>query len=403
MPPRPPRRSLEAVPEPAGATSAVGAALSVLEQRLDAEPEDAEGSGTPRTSIGIALSGGGARGFAHIGMLKVLERHGIEVDVLAGTSMGAILGALYAYGYRADDLHELATSISWRDVIDLSLAAGLLKGEKLHHLLSTYLPETFEELSKPLAVTTTDIESGEQVVFTHGDLITAVRASSCFPGAFEPIELGPRTLADGGITNNLPVDALALMHAGITLASDVTPPRRSVYVHPSDEPASWWERMVATVTLERRTPMAAVTLRASDIMMRMLSDVQYVLHPADLRVQHDMPSVRIEAFWELDQIVEAGVVSTEAALAARPDLLERMQQASLGPLPGRALPPAEAAAKGKARGKARAKADAAKPAALAAASVGSPTKAGEPASGATAAGSERPLAAQPGRAGRRQR
>lgn len=397
MPPRPVRSPKEAVPEPAGAIGAVGAASALLGERPDSKELVAEGESTHRTSIGLALSGGGARGFAHIGMLKVLERHGVEVDVLAGTSMGAILGALYAYGYRADDLHELATSISWRDVIDLSLAAGLLKGEKLHHLLSTYLPESFEELSKPLAVTTTDIESGEQVVFTHGDLITAVRASSCFPGAFEPIQLGVRTLADGGITNNLPVDALALMHAGITLASDVTPPRRSVYVHPSDEPSSWWERMVATVTLERRTPMAAVTLRASDIMMRLLSDVQYVLHPADLRVQHDMPSVRIEAFWELDQIVEAGVVSTEAALAARPDLLERMQQASIGPLPGRALPAAETPAKTTARGRGRVRTNAP-------AVIDKPRGVTDPAAQADiAGGNEATVAVQAGRPGRRQR
>ena len=144
------------------------------------------------------LSGGGARGFAHIGLLRVLERHGVEVDVVAGTSMGAIVGALYAHGYRADDLQELAASVSWRDVIDLSLQAGLLKGEKLRQLLATYLPATFDELAKPLAVTCTDLENGEELTFTSGDLITAVRASACFPGAFEPIEHEGRTLADGG-------------------------------------------------------------------------------------------------------------------------------------------------------------------------------------------------------------
>jgi len=290
-----------------------------------------------RPAIGLVLSGGGARGFAHIGLLRVLERHGIEPDVLAGTSMGAILGALYAHGYRADDLHELATSLSWRDVVDLSLVGGLIKGDRLHALLAGYLPARFEELGKPLAVTCTDLEAGEELVFTEGDLVTAVRASACFPGAFEPVEHEGRTLADGGILNNLPVDALALMRADLTLASDVSPPRRAAYLPEDGDRDSWWQRMVATVTLERRAPLAAVTLRSADIMMRLLTDAQYIHHPADLRVQHEMPTMRMESFWALDEIVAQGEVNTEAALRARPELLERLQAASGPPAPRRPL------------------------------------------------------------------
>ncbi len=291
-----------------------------------------------RHRIGLVLSGGGARGFAHIGLLRVLERHGVEVDVVAGTSMGAIVGALYAHGYRADDLQELAASVSWRDVIDLSLQAGLLKGEKLRHLLATYLPETFEELAKPLAVTCTDLENGEELTFTSGDLITAVRASACFPGAFEPIEHEGRTLADGGICNNLPVDALALMRAEITIASDVTAMRRAGFVHPDADKASWWSRMVSTVTLERRTPLATVTLRSTDIMMRLLTDTRYVHHPADLRIQHDLPEVRLESFWDLDAIVAKGETNAEAAFRAEPGLLRRLQASTGAPGAGRPLP-----------------------------------------------------------------
>jgi NTE family protein len=288
-----------------------------------------------RPAIGLVLSGGGARGFAHIGLLRVLERHGIEPDVLAGTSMGAILGALYAHGYRADDLHELATSISWRDVVDVSLVGGLIKGDRLHALLAGLLPARFEELGKPLAVTCTDLEAGEELVFTEGDLVTAVRASACFPGAFEPVEHEGRALADGGILNNLPVDALALMRADLTLASDVSPPRRAAYLPEDGDRDSWWQRMVATVTLERRAPLAAVTLRSADIMMRLLTDAQYVHHPADLRVQHEMPTMRMESFWALDEIVAQGEVNAEAALRARPELLARLQAASGPPAPRR--------------------------------------------------------------------
>lgn len=298
-------------------------------------PTDAHGR---RRSIGLVLSGGGARGFAHIGVLRVLERHGVEVDALAGTSMGAILGALYAHGYRADDLQELARSVSWRDVIDLSLSGGVLKGEKLQQLLRTYLPATFEELGKPLAVTCTDIEAGEQLVFTEGDLITPVRASAGLPGAFEPVEHEGRTLADGGILNNLPVDALSLMRTRYTLASDVSPPRRAVYEERDGEGASWWQRVVATVTLERRSPLAAATFRAADIMMRLLTDAQYIHHPADLRIQHEMHGYRLESFWALDEIVSLGEMNAEAALRARPELLADLREASGGPPARRRLP-----------------------------------------------------------------
>lgn len=262
----------------------------------------------------MVLSGGGARGFAHIGTLAALERRGVAIEAWAGTSIGAIVAALSAAGLRSADLLELARSISWRDVLDVSLRAGMLKGGKLHALLAEHLPGSFDELAQPLAVTCTDIESGEEVVLASGDLVTAVRASACFPGAFEPVAYHGRTLADGGICNNLPVDALAGLGVDVTLASDVTPPRRAAYLAPADDGRSWWERVLATVKLEQRTPMAAVSLRATDIMMRVLTDVQYVHHPADLRIAHRLPSVRVESFWELEAIVEAGEAEAERVL-----------------------------------------------------------------------------------------
>lgn len=290
----------------------------------------------------MVLSGGGARGFAHIGVLRVLERHHVTLDALAGTSMGAIIGALYAYGYRADDLQELANSISWRDVIDLSLAGGVLKGEKLQQLLGNYLPSQFEDLGGALAITCTDIEAGEQLVFTSGDLLTPLRASASLPGAFEPVEHEGRTLADGGILNNLPVDAMALMRTQLTLASDVSPPRRAVYADHENGEQSWWQRVVATVTLERRSPLAAATFRASDIMMRLLTDAQYIHHPADLRIQHQMHGYHLESFWAVDEIVALGEANAEAALASRGDLLARLQALSGEPQPRRTLPGAPA-------------------------------------------------------------
>ncbi|ADI14307.1 patatin-like phospholipase family protein [Truepera radiovictrix] len=263
------------------------------------------GNAPPKKRVGLILSGGAARGFAHIGLLRVLERAGITVDVIAGTSMGAILGAFYASGHTADDIYRIAKSVTWRDLIDLSLHNGLLKGLKLHAFLASHLPETFGELQTPLVVATTDLESGEEVFIFEGDLITAVRASSCFPGAFEPVTFNGRTLADGGIVNNLPINAVSFLHANFTIAGDATVPRRATLSNPSDE-GRWWERMMATFRLERRNPMAQTLLRATDIMGSILTELQYTMHPADLRVQYPMPHLNIESFWALDEIVAIG-------------------------------------------------------------------------------------------------
>jgi NTE family protein len=264
-----------------------------------------------RKRVGLVLSGGGARAFAHIGLLKALERTGIRVDLVAGTSMGAIIGAFYAAGMSAAEINELAHSVTWRDLIDLSLQGGLLKGEKLAQFLSQHLPADFCELERGLVVTTTDVESGEQVLLTSGDLITAIRASSSFPGAFEPLEYDGRTLADGGIINNLPVDAAAFLGASWMIASNVTPARRASYVSPSEE-GTFWERMLATVRLERRNPMLQMMLRSSDIMQSILTDLQYTMHPADVLVKMELPGVRVEAFWQFRSIVDAGEEAAQA-------------------------------------------------------------------------------------------
>ncbi len=243
-----------------------------------------------------------------------MEEAGIRPDLIAGTSMGAIVGSLYAAGHTADAILEIARAIKWRDVFDISLQIGLLKGEKLADVLALHLPQTFGELQLPLAVTTTDMESGEQVVLTEGDLVTAVRASSCFPGAFEPVELDGRMLMDGAIINNLPVEAASWLGATRTIASNVTEPRRSEFTDPSED-GTWWERIVTTVRLERRTPIMQVLLRSTDIMQAILTDIQYTLHPADLHIRLALPGVRLESFWELEGVVAEGQRAAREALA----------------------------------------------------------------------------------------
>lgn len=291
-------------------------------------------AGAGEQKIGLILSGGGARGFAHIGVLHAMERVGLHADVVAGTSIGAILGALYCAGHSAADIDRLAGETSWRDVFDLSLQTGLIKGDKLHGFLAELLPERFEDLDKPLAVATTDMESGEQLFIVSGDLIRAVRASSCFPGAFEPITLAGRTLADGGIVNNLPVNAVAFLDATFTIASDATAPRRAVMTG-DEQRGNWWERMVATVRLERRNPMAQMVLRSVDIMQSMLTDIQYNLHPADVKIRHDMPHIRVESFREFEAIIALGEATAERTFREA-GLLAAPRAAETEPAPRRA-------------------------------------------------------------------
>ncbi len=255
--------------------------------------------------VGLILSGGAARGFAHIGLLRVIERAGIKVDVIAGTSMGAVVGAFYANGYDAETIYELAKKMSWRDVIDFSFGSGLFKGVKLHTFLAAHLPETFAELERSLVISTTDVETGQEVFIYQGDLITAVRASSCFPGAFEPVVFNGRTLADGGIVNNIPVNAAAFLHADFTIAGDATMARRASLAGTA-EAGSWWARVTSGFKLERRSPMAQMLLRATDITSSILTELQYNLHPADLRVQYSMPHLNVEAFWAFEEIVAIG-------------------------------------------------------------------------------------------------
>lgn len=257
-----------------------------------------------RGGVGLVLSGGGARGFAHIGVLQELERRGVRVDAVAGTSMGAIVGALHATGRSADEIYTLVASLGLRDLVDVSLNAGLLKGDKLKSVLRQYLPATFEDLELPLAITTTDMETGEEYVVLEGDLVTAIRASSSFPGAFEPVDIDGRTLADGGIVNNLPVAAASLLGCDFVIASDATSPRRAAVN--VDDGEGWWERMVGAVRLERRSPMLEMLLRSTDVMQAILTDLQYTLHPADVRIVLDMPEYRMESFRDVKAIVEAG-------------------------------------------------------------------------------------------------
>jgi NTE family protein len=160
--------------------------------------------------IGLALSGGGARGIAHLGALQALEEAGLRPHVISGVSSGAIIGALYAYGMKPEEiLNTFVKTNIFRYIRPAWSKFGFLNIEKLKAIYKLYLPvKTFEELSCKLYISAADIQEGKTVYFSQGDLIKAVLASSCMPVLFAPIEIDGRLMVDGGVINNLPVEPL---------------------------------------------------------------------------------------------------------------------------------------------------------------------------------------------------
>jgi len=240
----------------ATAVHAQAAAGPSVSQPDAARPQPAADT-THRPRVGLVLSGGGARGAAHIGVLKVLDELRVPIDAIAGTSMGAVVGGLYASGLSARDIEKIMTSVNWREAfsdrparedLDLRrkeedetflvkfplgvrgghiiLPKGLIEGQKLTETLRRLtLPvariTSFDELPTPFRAVATDLESGESVVLASGDLTSAMRASLSAPGVFAPVERDKRLLVDGGIADNVPVDIARTMGVDLVIVVDV--------------------------------------------------------------------------------------------------------------------------------------------------------------------------------------
>jgi len=187
-----------------------------------------------RLKLGVALGGGFARGIAHIGALKVLEEENIPVDYLAGTSVGALIGAAYCSGMTAADLADMAGTLRFGDFARLTLSRyGFYNNDRMVRFFARVLKKhTFEELFIPLAITATEFRTGEAVVFTKGALAGPIRASCAYPGMFLPVEIDGRSYIDGMLAYAVPTTPLRRMGAdrviGIYLSahwSNARPPR----------------------------------------------------------------------------------------------------------------------------------------------------------------------------------
>ncbi|HUX30359.1 MAG TPA: patatin-like phospholipase RssA [Thiobacillus sp.] len=188
-----------------------------------------------KTRIGLALGGGSARGWAHIGVIRALQDAGIEPDIVCGTSIGALVGAAYVGG-ELDPLEAWVRSLHLQTVVsflDFSLSGGLIKGEKLIGFFrSHFVDRDIRELARPFGAVATDLQRGREVWLREGPVTDAVRASIALPGLFTPVQLGGSWLVDGGLVNPVPVSLCRAMGADLVIAVDLNTDRLSRNLKP---------------------------------------------------------------------------------------------------------------------------------------------------------------------------
>ena len=254
-----------------------------------------------RPRVGLVLGGGGARGAAHIGVLRELERHRVPIDAIAGTSMGAIVGGLYAAGMSVAELQDVVATLDWADTmsdtpprkdlsfrrkqddahfpIDLELGLrgselvvpmGVIQGQDLELLLRELTIgvsgiSDFDDLPIPFRAVASDIESGEAVILDSGDLAQAIRASMAVPGALAPVRIGDRLLVDGGLVGNLPIDVARTMGVDVVIAVDVEFP-----LYSADELDSAFaiSEQMLTILIHKETRRQIDTLGDDDVLIR---------------------------------------------------------------------------------------------------------------------------------------
>jgi NTE family protein len=301
---------------------------------------------TPRKKLGLALGSGAARGLAHIGVLKVLEEADIQIDLIAGTSMGAFIGAMYASGVPVARMEEVARDIDWRrmtSLLDPVLpTSGLIDGKKLLSFMAQLLPaRTFEELHLPLAITATDIHSGEAIIIKQGDLLEALRAGLAFPGIFSPARFGRRFLVDGGLCNPVPADVARRLGAdhviGVCAIPEVSKQAPETFLPPQTTPKvkerAWLDLFNANTieqafrrvlgqednepaeAADRRTPnIFRVCAQSVAIMENEINDLRLRQNHHDLIIRPPLEDITLLEFHRADEIIAAGEAEARAEL-----------------------------------------------------------------------------------------
>jgi NTE family protein len=213
--------------------------------------------------IALVLGAGASKGFAHVGVLKILEANKIPIHMIVGTSVGSVVGSLYAYGCNAFDLQKVSFSIEQKDIVDLAIPDnGFIKGEKLEEFVNKTLKHTpMEKLKLPFYAIATEIQNGQETVFSRGNTGQAVRASSAIPGVFRPVRIGDKVYVDGGVVSPVAVEAAKRLGADLVIAVDIsagsdrTPPGNTI------------ETLLQSVNI-MYSKLAAIQLVRADVVIR---------------------------------------------------------------------------------------------------------------------------------------
>lgn len=252
-----------------------------------------------KPKIGLALGGGAARGFAHIGVIKMLEAHGIQADFIVGTSAGAVVGSLYAGGHDAFAMQKIAQQLDEKIFADWTLGGrGLLKGEALQDFINQQLRRRpLEKLNRPFAAVATDLNSGERVVFRTGDTGMAVRASAAVPGVFQPTQFRGKSYVDGGLSSPVPVQAARDMGADMVIAVDIS-------AQPEGQPIDSLSAILWQTTTIMGGAIAGNELKGADVVIR--------------------PKLPYVKSWDFTARNDAMLEGERAALASLPTIKQKL-------------------------------------------------------------------------------
>jgi NTE family protein len=305
----------------------------------------------PRPKIGLALGGGSARGWSHIGVIEAFEDTETPIDIVCGTSMGALVGAAYVCG-ALEKLAAFAHKLKWPQMarlFDINLAGGgVLEGERLHDFLRTlYGDRTIERLPKPFAAIATDFRTGREVQLKEGPLADAVRASIALPGLLKPFKIGERWLMDGGLVNPVPVSACRVLGADFVIAVNLNefgqrraPLRKAIHKR--------WPRLNPALAerLSRGVPAAVqrtfagiagrliggqakgpgyfdVVVGAIDIMQQQITRARLAAEPADVNLAPAIAHIRL---LEFDRASEAIAEGHHCAKRASPGITKAIAE-----------------------------------------------------------------------------
>lgn len=287
------------------------------------------------------------RGWAHIGVISVLEQYGLRPGVVAGCSAGALIGAFYAWGYSVEQMKQLMREQRTRALFSLRFdGQGLISNEPLREYLRHHLQDChFEDLSVPFYVVATDLESGKEVIFSRGPVVDAILASSAIPGIFAPVEINGRLFVDGGFCNNVPVSPLVHHGARYTIAvrlhreSTALEPapvkrRRSSEDEAEDRRISlsmWGERLSRPFRRngsERHPNGFDVLGRAMEIVVTQLEGYRLQACRPDVLITPDVSHVSMLSLWEeKEDIFQRGVVAAKAHAAALQAMAQHLTRA----------------------------------------------------------------------------